>query len=265
MDANVINKHEYNLENIFFETIIKQKIIIQSKYLNSKINDYIYNYIKNSYEGKCISEGYIQNDSIEIINKSIGTISGSRFTGDITYDILYKAKICNPLVNDTIDCEVKFINKLGLLCNNGPITIIVGRQFHNNQLLLDKINVGDIIKVLIIAKKYSLNDKIIEVTAKLSNDIHNNNIQKIIEDDMNSLDNDLEDLLEQNSLLSNEEEDNQEEYDSLEEFDYDENDDIVENDDNDKLLVKQNNNIDLEEIDDEINDESEDDYLEEEF
>ena len=35
-------------------------------------------------------------------------------------------------------------NKLGLLGNNGPLTIIVGKQFHNNPLLLDEINIDDI-------------------------------------------------------------------------------------------------------------------------
>jgi len=219
-----VNNENY-LENIYFESIIKQKIIIQSKYLNNKINEYIINYLKNKFEGRCISEGYIQQDTIEIINKSVGHMNGSRFTGDITYDILYKAKICNPLVNNIIECQVKFINKLGLLCNNGPITIIVGRQFHNNQKLLDVINIGDIIKVSIIDKKFSLNDKIIEVTARLTDDIVNNSSQQnLVLGDITTLDDELDDILDKDTLSfdnNNSESKNDNDNDSLDEFDLD--------------------------------------------
>ena len=223
--------NENYLENIYFESLIKQRIIIQSKHLNNKINEYITGYLKNKFEGRCVSEGYIQQDSIEIINKSIGYMNGSRFTGDITYDILYKAKICNPMANNIIECQVKFINKLGLLCNNGPITIIVGRQFHNNQKLLDVINVGDIIKVSIIDKKFSLNDKVIEVTARLIDDIINNSSQQnLVLGDITTLDEDLDDILDKDTLSfdNTESKNDDDDDDSLDEFDLDNDDEEYE-------------------------------------
>jgi DNA-directed RNA polymerase subunit E'/Rpb7 len=233
----IIVTNEKHLENIYFESIIKQRIIIHAKYLNNKINEYILTFLKNKFEGRCISEGYIQENTIEIINKSIGYMNGSRFTGDVTYDILYKAKICNPLVNNIIECQVKFINKLGLLCNNGPITIIVGRQFHNNQKLLDVINVGDIIKVSIIDKKFSLNDKIIEVTARLTTDIINNSSQQnLILGDITNIDDELDDILEKDTLIfddNNSESKNED--DSLEDFDLDNENDDFENEYDDNV------------------------------
>ena len=39
--------NENYLENIYFETLIKQRIIIQARYLNNKINQYIIEYLKN--------------------------------------------------------------------------------------------------------------------------------------------------------------------------------------------------------------------------
>ena len=250
--------NENYLENIYFESLIKQRVIIQAKYLNNKINQYIIDYLKNKFEGRCISEGYIQQETIEIVNKSIGAMSGSRFTGDVTYDILYKAKICNPLVNNIIECQVKFINKLGLLCNNGPITIIVGRQFHNNQKLLDVINVGDIIKVSIIDKKFSLNDKIIEVTARLTSDIVNNSSQQnLVLGDITTLDDDLEDVLDKDTLSfdnsSENKNDDDEDDDSLDEIDLDNEEEFENEYDNN---VPEDNDL-LNEMKNEVNDENE--------
>ena len=65
-------------------------------------------------------------------------LTGSKFTGDITYDIAYTADICNPVIGNLIDCKVKFINKLGILANNDPIKVIVGKQFHINDNEMNK-------------------------------------------------------------------------------------------------------------------------------
>jgi DNA-directed RNA polymerase subunit E'/Rpb7 len=254
---NKISNENY-LENIYFETIIKQRVIIQAKYLNNKINNYLIQYLKKKFEGKCISEGYIQHDTIEIINKSIGALNGSRFTGDISYEVLFKAKICNPLVNNIIECQVKFINKLGLLCNNGPITIIVGRQFHNNQKLLDQINIDDIIKVSIIDKKFSLNDNRIEVTARLSDDIINNSTQQnLVLGDITELDDEYDDILniESSSINNNSDIDEIDEdindLDSLDEFDFDEDFNQSDNEEDKNSFLNQIND---EEIDNNDND-----------
>lgn len=275
-------------ENIFFKSIIKQRVIVQAKYLNSHINQYLLDYLKNRFEGKCISEGYIQPDSIEIMEKSIGYINGSRFMGDVNYDILFKANICNPIINNMIECEVKFINKLGLLCKNGPITIIVGRQFHFNPNLLDNIQVGEIIKISVIDKKFSLNDRHIEVTAKLIEEeisnvnsylTSNNMVEGDLEDELDNLFTEDENdtinskiLMENNKKINNKkrtmsiEEDDDDDFDSLVE---DEEDDLEEgyqyddeNDDQlDDNLEKMEDELEneLEEDEKTLNDEEEDD------
>jgi DNA-directed RNA polymerase subunit E'/Rpb7 len=264
-------------ENIFFKSIIKQRVIVQAKYLNSHINQYLLDYLKNRFEGKCISEGYIQPDSIEIMEKSIGYINGSRFMGDVNYDILFKANICNPIINNMIECEVKFINKLGLLCKNGPITIIVGRQFHFNPNLLDNIQVGEIIKISVIDKKFSLNDRHIEVTAKLIEEeisnvnsylTSNNMVEGDLEDELDNLFTEDENdtinskiLMENNKKINNKkrtmsiEEDDDDDFDSLVE---DEEDDLEEgyqyDDENDDQL-----DDNLEKMEDELENELEED------
>jgi DNA-directed RNA polymerase subunit E'/Rpb7 len=165
------------MENIYFNNIIKKKVIINPKHMGY-IDKYIENYLKSSFEGKCVAEGYIKPESIKIVRRSLGSISGSRFTGDITYMIEYSAEICNPVIGNVIECTVKNINKLGLLCNNGPITIIVGKKFHDNLEDINKIKEGDKINVEIIAKKIQLNKEEIQVVGKIFN--NNNTIKKIL-------------------------------------------------------------------------------------
>ena len=185
---NIISDLDLNLYN---EILLKESILISPDNFNNNINKFIEENLKNKIEEKCIAEGYVKKDSINIIKKSIGSIKGNQFNGYINYDLLYTALVCSPKNGTIIKCKVKLVNnKLGLLGNNGPLTIIVGKQLHNNPDLLDNINIDDIVEVKVIETKYSLNDKEIKILAKLSVDI--DIIKKMNDDDeekLNEIDN----------------------------------------------------------------------------
>ena len=174
-DDDVINS------NLYHQCVLTKRIIIEAKHLNENLEDYIVQYIKRKVEGKCINEGYAMKNSVSILKKSVGMITGSRFTGDITYDIAYTANVCNPEVGTILDCEVKGNNKLGLRGRNGPMTIIVGKQFHDNMEDFHKISVNNIVKVEVIAKKFSLNDSEIKVVARLWSENCNQNNRKLVQ------------------------------------------------------------------------------------
>ena len=240
---------------------------INKETINNKIDIYINEFLKNKIEEKCISEGYIRKDSINILKKSVGLLKGSRFNGDITFKILFKAEVCNPKVGTKINCNVKLVNnKLGILGNNGPLTIIVGRQFHNNPSLLDNINIGDNIEIKIIDSKFSLNDKEIKIIGKLNTDsdldIKNEEIDDLvnidsqgINDELNEKDSKYIDNLDIESLDeidSDLDDDVFDDGDGLDEGD----DDIDDIDDIDEIHSIENDNInDLEEdIDENLQD-----------
>jgi DNA-directed RNA polymerase subunit E'/Rpb7 len=192
------------MENIYFNNIVKKKIIVNPKHMGN-IDNYIESYLKTNYEGKCIAEGYVKPETIKIVRRSIGSISGSRFSGDVTYMIEYSAEICNPAIGNVIECKVKNINKLGLLCNNGPITVIVGKKFHDNLEDINKIKEGDSINVEIIAKKIQLNKEEIQVVGKIFSNNTTNNIKKsikktMVNSDITSID---VDEIPQNNIINN--------------------------------------------------------------
>jgi len=254
------------MDNIYFNCVLTKKIIVASKFLNENIDEYIENYLKSKVEGLCIDEGYIKNDSIKILKKSIGMLLGSKFTGDITYDIAYTADICNPVIGNLIDCKVKFINKLGILGNNGPITIIVGKQFHINDDDINNIKENDIVKVEVIAKKFSLNDTEIKVIAKLWTNNENNDKGKkdFISSDLTPIiaDNEFPDI--ENNDINEYESEEADEFSIDDEDDYDEDiedDDFIEEDEGDdiKLENPDENNLDADDIElDDSEDEEED-------
>jgi DNA-directed RNA polymerase subunit E'/Rpb7 len=238
------------MEDIYFNCVLNKKIIIEPKFLNKNMDEYIEKFLKKKLEGLCINEGYVKPDSIKILKKSVGMLTGSRFTGDITYDIAYTANICNPVIGNVIECNVKFINKLGILCTNGPINIIIGRQFHTNEDELNTIKTGDLIKVEVIAKKFYLNDREIKIIAKLWNENEKSDLKNYIKKELISSDvtpiNIENDFIENdNTEIINNDSDDNDEY-SMDEMDED-NDSEYEEEEA-KLKLPDDENFDIADI-----------------
>lgn len=253
------------MDNIYFNCVLTKKIIVESKYLNENIDNYIDNYLKKKVENMCIDEGYVKPDSLKIIKKSVGMLLGSKFTGDITYEVAYTADVCNPVIGNVIDCKVKFINKLGILGNNGPITIIIGKQFHTNDEELNTIKENDVIKVEIIAKKFHLNDHEIKIVAKLWNEKNTKKINKkeLISSDLTPIIADNEFIDNENQEIIDYNSDENEDFSIEDNDDEDLDEDFIESDTEENIKVENPDENNLEADDIEL-DEDEDDYEENE-
>jgi len=135
--------------------------------------------IKQSIEGKCITEGYIKPGSIEIVDASAGTCMGST----IRYIVQVSCLVCNPCQGNILTCVATFVSeKVGVTGNvyldpidqlsdprPPPIMIIyLHRDIHmKNVEQLIKIKVDDIIQVQILGVRYQLNDTYMEATCML--------------------------------------------------------------------------------------------------
>lgn len=170
------------MDNIYFNTLIKKNVVVEPKYLTPQIDEYILKVLKKKYEGKCIHEGYVKEESIVIEKKSAGLLYGSHFTGEMTYTILFKAEVCNPVAGNIIEFEIQSKNQMCLRGVLGPMEIVIPREmvFDNpSELkLLDSYKVGDKIKTEVIKSRYFPNGTNIRVIAKvisLENNKNKNN------------------------------------------------------------------------------------------
>lgn len=158
-----------NKDNIYFETLIDKKVVVEPRYLMANNDDYILGKLKKRYEGKCLKEGHVKEDSVEIVVKGIGILEGSHFTGDITYNIRFRALVCKPVIGNLLEFEVKVINQVGPRGILGPIQITVPRELHDEMEMkaMSKVKVGDMIRVRVITTHYTPNSTNIRVVAKM--------------------------------------------------------------------------------------------------
>ncbi len=168
-------------DDIYFETLIVKKVIIEPRYLSTQIDEYILKMLKKKYEGKCIHEGYVQEESIQMIKKSAGILYGSHFTGEMTYNVLFKAQVCNPVCGNVIEFPISSHNAMCVSGTLGPMQIIVPKELHQDPEDLKSLNalkVGDTIKVSVIKSRYFPYGTEIRVIAKLLSKNPNVNANK---------------------------------------------------------------------------------------
>lgn len=154
----------------YIKTTLVKNIVINPMNINKNINDFILKKCKFLFEGKCTDEGYIKEDSIKILKKSLGGYNGSLFNGSTTYIIMFEALLCNPPIGQIIKIDIDNINKIGIRSIIGPLNIIIAREFETNKKLFKNLKAGDEIIIEVIDKQIKKNSKYIKISGKIMSD-----------------------------------------------------------------------------------------------
>ena len=157
-----------NETEIYNNITLKKRVLLFPKDLNKNLLLNLKKKIINKYEGKCTTEGFIKNNSIEIINRSIGKITGSNFRGTYEYVVLFNADVCCPVNGEKIKCKILNINRLGILAESGPLSIIVPKDYHEDKSVFKSLDINDLIIIEVIGKRFEINDTKISIVGKLS-------------------------------------------------------------------------------------------------
>ena len=124
-------------------------------------------HLKREVGDKCTRYGYIDRDSVVIVRRSIGSINTVSLNGSLRYDVAYRANVCNPLEGSVIRCKAISINKMGILAEQHPVSVVLARQHSNDEEKFNNVKEGDDILVRIIGKRFELNDEQITAIGQL--------------------------------------------------------------------------------------------------
>jgi len=165
------------MTELFIPIKFKTNVILKPNEINQEFDDIILKKLKSIYENVCSKYGYIKNNSIKILKRSIGVIKTQHFNGNICFDVVCIAEICNPIQGSIIKCKVKAKNSLGLLAEGYydkiPILEIIVPKISagiQSEVNLDSIAIGQEIKIEVCGKKYQLFDKHISIIGKAIKD-----------------------------------------------------------------------------------------------
>jgi DNA-directed RNA polymerase subunit E'/Rpb7 len=115
--------------------------------------------LRSRLEGKCSRHGFVVQDSLRLLSRSMGTIDKGRFTGNILFHIQAEGKVLNPSDKTIIDGEVIRKNKMGLYLNyKDAIRVIVPRDANIGRDDFENVEMGETITVEIKKSRFQVND-----------------------------------------------------------------------------------------------------------
>lgn len=162
------------MDSLFIPITANTSITLLPEDINNKIEDKLLKTIKNEVEGKCIKDGFVKNNSVKILNRSLGKAQSSTFDGSFIYNVNYAMEICNPLEGVELEVQAININKMGILAGVpyeqlSPLNIMLAKQYHVDNTEFEEIKVDDIFKVRVLGKRYEYGDSQISIIAVLDN------------------------------------------------------------------------------------------------
>ena len=232
-----------NNQDIFIREVLVDKVKVKPQMLGNNITQILNAILTRKYAGVCSHHGYIRPNSIEVVKHSVGNLLSVSFNGDVLYSVCFKADVCNPMIGSKVFAKIINMNKFGILAETGIIfnnkvmpilEIIVAKQTvdMNSLINLETLNIGDVVTVEILGKKYELTDTKISIVGRI---IAKGNLQEVIHEedvDVDELDADdgvdiipSEDTEDDDESKPPEEEEKGEKEESEEESEEDEEDD----------------------------------------
>jgi len=152
---------------IYSKVLISRNISINIVYIGSNIKQVLEKIISSSVEGKCIVEGFVKPNSVNILTYSSGIIKAEY----IVFDVAFECQICSPVEGMHIDCVIKNITKAGVRAEISevptPVIIFIARDHHYKSTYFSDIKPEQSIKVKVIGQRFELNDKYISIIAEL--------------------------------------------------------------------------------------------------
>jgi DNA-directed RNA polymerase subunit E'/Rpb7 len=171
------------ISDLFIPIKFNTNVQLKPNELGPNLEEIIYNKLRINLENMCSKHGYIKKGSIKIMKRSIGQIKMPHFNGNVSYDLLCIAEICNPAQGSIVKCKVKAKNSMGILAEgfyeDVPILQIIVPKISagiQSEINIDTLNVGDNIQIEVCGKKFLLYDKHISIVGKAIKDrsIENN-------------------------------------------------------------------------------------------
>lgn len=153
------------MDPLFERRQLSKKVHIVSKFLQKNMEAPILAQLKMNYEGRCSAEGFIQRNSITIINYSLGR--ANYIKGGVDYEVVFQADVCMPHNGQRFKAPVALRSRAGIHCETPPIKILIPRDLHIGNKDFDEVKVGEDIEFEVVGSKFKQQDNDIIVVGRL--------------------------------------------------------------------------------------------------
>jgi len=153
------------MDPLFERRDLVRKVHLNSKNVQKNIQGALLAHLKQHFEGRCSSEGFIQAGSLVILGNSLGR-SNYR-TGGIDYDVNFQADICLPHAGQTFKAMVSLRSKIGIHADCEPLKVLIPRDLHIGNAEFEGVELKQEIEFEVVGAEFKQEDRNIYVVGRL--------------------------------------------------------------------------------------------------
>ena len=101
-------KKENKTSSIFSKCLLSKNANLPVKFVGKNLKKTLETKLKSEIEGKCIVEGFIKPESVEVLSYSSGVIQGN----EARFNVVINCMVCYPVEGMMIQCIAKNITGL---------------------------------------------------------------------------------------------------------------------------------------------------------
>jgi len=167
--THFIKKRKDRSQSIYSRCLLTRNVVLPITCIGKDLDQVLEQHIHNTFEGRCVVEGYVSPNSSKIIRYSSGIISRG---SNVVFEIVFECDVCFPVEGMLISCVVKNTVKAGIRAESSvnvpsPFVVFIAKDHHFTSQKFNDIQVGDIINVKVIGQRFELNDKVVSIIGEL--------------------------------------------------------------------------------------------------
>lgn len=159
-------------QSVYSRCLLTRKVVLPITFIGKNLDEVMEEYIRDTFEGKCVVEGFVKPNSSKIIRYSSGIIERG---SNVAFELVFECDICFPVEGMLISCVVKNTVKAGIRAESStdvpsPVVVFIAKDHHFTSQHFNDVQVGDIITVRVIGQRFEINDKAVSVIGELVKD-----------------------------------------------------------------------------------------------
>jgi DNA-directed RNA polymerase subunit E'/Rpb7 len=170
------------MDSLFERRELTRNVHINSKFLRKNIQASLIQQLRINFEGHCSGEGYIQPNSITIINYSIGR--SNYVKGGVDYLVSFQGDICLPHRGQVFRATVSMKSKIGIHAESPPMKVLIPRDLHIGNAEFESVEDGQEIEFEVVGSQFKQRDRDIIVVGRLKSAIQSAPILPLISRDV---------------------------------------------------------------------------------
>ena len=162
----------------YMPSVLTMRVFLKITEIGDSLKQNLENVIQSKVEKRCIQEGFVKPNSIQILKYSAGKINGDL----IEYHVQFECKICHPVEGMKVECIAKYITKAGIHAEvvdrdgNVPIVVYIARDHHIQNSMFENVAENTHLVVTVVGVRFELNDPQIEVIGFLVDVLQNTSV-----------------------------------------------------------------------------------------